>query len=50
MEEQIEELKAQLSGDMIKDMEIRQKIHQLEMQINEVEPNTDFFQCVDCGS
>ncbi len=49
MEEQIKELEDQLTGEMMHDMDIRQKIHELQMEKNEVEPNTDFFQCIDCG-
>jgi len=50
MEEQIKELKRQLTGDMLKDMEIRDKIHQLEMKLNNVKPTDTHFECVGCGS
>jgi len=50
MKEQIKELKRQLTGDMLKDMEIRDKIHQLEMKLNNVKPTDSHFECVGCGS
>lgn len=50
MKEQINELKRQLTGDMVKDMEIRDKIHQLEMKLNNVKPTDSHFECVGCGS
>ena len=50
MKEQIKELKRQLTGDMVKDMEIRNKIHQLEMKLNNVKPTDSHFECVGCGS
>ena len=50
MKEQIKELKRQLTGDMIKDMEVRDKIHQLEMKLNNVKPTDSHFECVGCGS
>tara|TARA_B100000519_G_C14042245_1_gene343285 strand:- start:456 stop:608 length:153 start_codon:yes stop_codon:yes gene_type:complete len=50
MKEQIKELKRQLTGDMVKDMEIRDKIHQLEMKLNNVKPTDSHFECVGCGS
>jgi len=54
MEEQlkleIEDLKEQLSDDMIKDMKIRDKIHNLEMRLNGVKPEDSHFECLGCGS
>ena len=50
MKEQINELKRQITGDMVKDMEIRDKIHQLEMKLNNVKPTDSHFECVGCGS
>ena len=50
MKEQIKELKRQLTGDMLKDMEVRDKIHQLEMKLNNVKPTDSHFECVGCGS
>jgi hypothetical protein len=50
IKQEIENLNNQLTGDMLKDMEIRDKIHQLEMQLNGVKPESSFFECVGCGS
>ena len=33
MEEQIEELRSQLTGDMFKDMDTKDRIHNLEMKL-----------------
>ena len=50
MEEKIKELKEQLTGDMVNDMEIRNEIHNLEMKLNNVKPTNSHFECVGCGS
>lgn len=50
MEEKIKELKEQLTGDMVNDMEIRNEIHNLEMELNNVKPTDSHFDCVGCGS
>jgi len=47
---QIEKLKLKLSGDMIKDMEIRDQIHNLEMKINGTKPMDSHIDCEGCGS
>ena len=47
---QIEELKSQLTGDMFQDMELKDKIHNLEMKLNGVKPEDSHFDCVGCGS
>ena len=36
---EIEELKNQLKGDMLTDMEIKDKIHNLEMKLNGTKPS-----------
>ena len=43
LEQEIKDLKEQLSDDMIKDMKIREKIHNLEMK-------DSHFECLGCGS
>ncbi|MFP4091679.1 MAG: hypothetical protein ACLFUB_08965 [Cyclobacteriaceae bacterium] len=48
--EEIKELEGQLSGDMFKDMEIRDKIHNLKMKLNGTKPMDSSFDCVGCGS
>ncbi len=48
--QEIEALKAQLTGDMMKDMELRDKIHNLEMKVNGVKPTDSHIDCIGCGS
>ena len=50
LEEAITVLKAKLTGDMFADMEIRDEIHNLEMQFKGVKPLDSHFDCVGCGS
>ena len=50
IEEEIRKLKAQLTGDMLLDMEIRDKIHNLEMTLKGVKPENSEIECVGCGS
>lgn len=50
LEEQIEVLKAQLTGDLFADMDIKDAIHNLEMKLNGVKPQDSHFDCVGCGS
>ena len=47
---QIDELKGQLTGDMFKDMELRDKIHNLEMTLKGTRPISSEIECVGCGS
>lgn len=50
IEEAISSLKKQLTGDMMKDMELKDKIHNLEMKLNGTKPTDSHFDCVGCGS
>ena len=50
LEKEVEVLRNSISGDMIADMEIRDKIHNLEMQIKGVKPVDSKFECFGCGS
>lgn len=50
LEEAIASLKAQLTGDMFADMEVRDQIHNLEMQLKGVKPMDSHFDCIGCGS
>ena len=50
MDKEIEELKLQLTGDMFKDMDIKDKIHNLEMKLKGVKPEDSHFDCIGCGS
>jgi hypothetical protein len=47
---QIEALKATLVGEMFADMEAKDKIHNLEMQLNGTKPGGQYIDCVGCGS
>ena len=48
--EAIEGLQNQLTGDMMKDMELKDKIHNLQMKLKGVKPMDSHFDCVGCGS
>ncbi|WP_168196232.1 hypothetical protein [Echinicola soli] len=48
--EEIEKLQGSLTGDMFQDMEIRDKIHNLEMQLKGTKPMDSHFDCIGCGS
>jgi hypothetical protein len=50
LQEKIELLKKQLTGDMMKDMETRGIIHNLEMKLNGTKPTDSHFDCIGCGS
>ena len=50
LENEIESLTAQLTGDMFQDMEIKDQIHNLKMKVNGVKPMDSHFDCVGCGS
>lgn len=50
LEEEIAALKEQLTGDMFKDMEIKDRIHNLEMKLNGTKPMDTSIDCVGCGS
>ncbi|MEQ9186620.1 MAG: hypothetical protein RLP15_02730 [Cryomorphaceae bacterium] len=49
-QQEVNALKASLTGDLFQDMEARDKIHNLEMKINGVKPGSSEFECVGCGS
>jgi len=46
----LEELRDALTGDMIEDMNIRNEMHQIEMELNETRPQDSFMDCEGCGS
>lgn len=50
MEEQIKQLESQLTGDMMKDMDIRDQIHNLKMKLKGIKPMNQEISCVGCGS
>jgi len=50
LQEEIDVLRAQLTGDMFQDMDIKDQIHNLEMKLKGVKPMDSHFDCVGCGS
>tara|TARA_Y100000592_G_scaffold79700_1_gene125746 strand:+ start:266 stop:424 length:159 start_codon:yes stop_codon:yes gene_type:complete len=50
IKQQIKELEEKLTGEFMNDLIIRNKIHQLEMKLNNVKPTDSHFNCVGCGS
>jgi len=50
IKKEINELKAQLTGCMFHDMEIKDKIHNLEMKLNGTKPTDSHIDCIGCGS
>jgi hypothetical protein len=48
--EKIEALKASLVGEMFADMEAKDQIHNLQMELKGVKPEGSEFDCVGCGS
>jgi len=50
IEEALNALKKQLTGDMMKDMVIKDEIHNLEMKLKGVKPTDSHFDCIGCGS
>jgi hypothetical protein len=50
LQEELEQLQAQLTGDMFQDMDIKDQIHNLEMKIKGVKPMDSHIDCIGCGS
>jgi hypothetical protein len=50
LQKEIDELERQLTGDMFADMEIKDKIHNLQMKVDGVKPEDSHFDCIGCGS
>jgi hypothetical protein len=50
IQEEIDKLKGELTGDMFQDMELKDKIHNLEMKLNGTKPTDSHFDCIGCGS
>lgn len=50
IQQEIDNLKGTLTGNMFQDMETRDQIHNLEMQLKGVKPMDSHFDCVGCGS
>jgi len=47
---EIQQLESQLTGDMFKDMSLKDKIHTLKMKHNGTWPMNSEIECVGCGS
>lgn len=50
LQEEIDELKSKLTGDMFTDMDIKDEIHNLEMKLKGIKPIDSHFDCIGCGS
>ncbi len=50
IQSEISSLEKQLTGDMMADMDVRDKIHNLKMKLNGVKPLNQNIECVGCGS
>lgn len=52
LQKEMELLNSKLSGDMLKDMDLRDRIHEIEMQLNGVSAHCglDKEDCENCGS
>jgi len=50
LEQEIDRLKGLLTGNMFEDMDNRDQIHNLEMQLNGTKPMDSHFDCIGCGS
>jgi len=50
IENRINDLKSQLTGNLFNDMDIKDEIHSLEMKLNGVKQELSIFECVGCGS
>lgn len=50
IQEELEALKGQLTGDMFQDMDLKDQIHNLEMKLNGVKPMDSHIDCIGCGS
>jgi hypothetical protein len=50
LQNEIEGLKSQLTGNLFQDMDLKDKIHNLEMKLKGVKPEDSSIDCVGCGS
>ncbi|MBL4863034.1 MAG: hypothetical protein JKY09_08475 [Crocinitomicaceae bacterium] len=50
LQEEIDDLRAQLTGEMFHDMDIKDQIHNLEMKLKGVKPMDSHIDCVGCGA
>jgi len=50
LQTQIDTLTTTLTGNFMEDMEIRDRIHNLTMELNGVKPGGSEIDCIGCGS
>lgn len=50
LQKEIDGLKTELTGDMFQDMDLKDKIHNLEMQLNGTKPGNSQVDCIGCGA
>jgi hypothetical protein len=50
IQEEINTLTGQLTGDMMHDMELKDQIHNLQMKLDGVRPMDSMIDCEGCGS
>ena len=50
LDNQIQDLESKLSGNMLIDMEIKEKIHNLKMKLKGIKPLNQEIDCFGCGS
>lgn len=50
LQQEIDALRATLTGDMFSDMDIKDQIHNLEMKLKGVRPMDSHIDCIGCGS
>ena len=50
LEKQLVDLNAKLTGNMMEDMEIKDKIHNIQMILNGTKPTDSHIDCIGCGS
>lgn len=50
LQSEINTLESQLTGDMFKDMDLKDKIHNLKMKLSGTRPINSEIECVGCGS
>jgi|TARA_R110002167_G_scaffold309620_3_gene514531 hypothetical protein len=46
----IEKLEKLLTGDMMQDMDVKDEIHNIEMELSGTKPTDSHFDCIGCGS
>jgi len=50
LEQEKKKLESKLTGDMMQDMELKDKIHNIQMKLDGVKPSTQEIDCEGCGS